>query len=86
MKTRPVAQALNCISPPDIDRRQEALARMTSRQLKDMLRAAGIGIPKTKREMVERLAHEASVVTTITTEACVMLPERDARRFKRATR
>lgn len=51
--------------------RADHLARLTSNELKELCRAAGIGIPKKKEEMVERLADCALAVISVTTEVVV---------------
>lgn len=65
-----ICRAMTC-NVPALSGRYDALARLSTPELKNLLRAAKIGIPKAKHTMVTRLAECGDVAVTVTTEAAV---------------
>lgn len=70
VKRKPIARAIHCDAPGEFAK-AVALNRLTTPELKRLLRAAGLGIPKTKSDMAERLATSPDVVVTVNVEAVV---------------
>jgi hypothetical protein len=65
-----ICRALTCNAPTKCAK-WDALMRLSTPELKNLLRAAGIGIPKEKAAMAERLAVHEAVAVAVTTEAVV---------------
>lgn len=66
---------MNVQSPAGEDERLWALQNLSAAELKNLLRAAKLPIPKMKGDMAERLAAAGRDVTvTVTTEAVVFGP------------
>lgn len=73
-RRKPKASSLHVLAMGDNDShdRYFHLMKMTVKELKKLLRAAGIGIPKEKWKMAHKLAKSDAVVVVVTTEAAVL--------------
>lgn len=71
-RKKPAARGISVTVPTAPSIRKSFLSELTTPELKALLRAANIGIPKTKSEMAARLAECEACVVTIQTEAVVL--------------
>lgn len=62
------------VNAPTKSAKWDALMRLSTPELKNLLRAAKIGIPKEKATMADRLADHEAVAVAVTTEAVVFGP------------
>lgn len=65
-----ICRAMTCNAPGEYGK-VAALMKLSTPELKNLLRAAKIGIPKDKQTMAERLAVHEAVAVSVTTEAVV---------------
>jgi hypothetical protein len=71
VRRRKVICRATTVNAPTKSAKWDALMRLSTPELKNLLRAAKIGIPKEKHMMAERLSEHESVAVAVTTEAVV---------------